>query len=714
MASRGGNPDSSEPLADLRRRIQRLHITAGEPSARDIASRTGRAISHTTVLGVIRCARLPTWGQLEVVVEALRGDVESFRSSWVAVRDAQAGYVTEESPSDQASEPNGFAYGPLQGVPDHVPRLEKIAAMRADKAPILAAAIRPNARLLATGDGNGRIRLWMPVSGEPLPWPGQSENGPIVALTFSPRGTMLASACTDGTVTLWSVTQTVQTGTPLLGHEGIVRALTFPTWRDRLYAAGDDGRVHVWNIERAKAEHQSFPAHDQAIKCLAAQPTTEIYATADEHTIRVWQVDRYESAADQLLSTLEWPSDEIESIALSPVGSTAIAGLRSGHIVIWDWTDGSTGVGPISGHEGFVTSITCHPSGQVFATAGGDGALRWWQASGEPVGDTLHPHGRSAITLVSFHPSGRFFVSCDSQGTAHFWRQPPKKSARVSGSEPIVTIVDRFLDDLGPLGDGVGRRIPTGYADLDLLLNTGLSAGELVLLTGPPAMGKSVVALDVLRSAAIRNGHASLLITYEMTREDVLVRVAAAEARVPTHVLRSGTLTDHDWLRLSHRMQEMSTAPLFVNDAVSPSVGPIADEIDRAVTENGIRFVVVDGIQYLGFDNDTLSWDERATRIGRELKALAIRHRIPIVIVAPMRIEGEAGRFPDIGDVRNAVGFDDVADVVIILHRDDYYDKESPRAGEADLILAKHRGGPTEIITVAAQYHFSRLVDIAL
>jgi replicative DNA helicase len=257
--------------------------------------------------------------------------------------------------------------------------------------------------------------------------------------------------------------------------------------------------------------------------------------------------------------------------------------------------------------------------------------------------------------------------------------------------------------------------VPTGFQDLDRLLN-GLQPGQVVIVAGRPGLGKSTVGLDFVRHAAIRAGMPSAFFTLEMSKVEMITRLLSAEARVPLHVLRSGQLSDDDWTRLARRMGEISEAPIFVDDTPSMGLADIRAKARQLKKRHGLKLLVVDYLQLLSSPKRTESRQQEVSDLSRNLKLLAKEIECPIIAVSQLNRgpESRTNKRPQLSDLRESGSIEQDADVVILLHRDDYYDKESPRAGEADFIVAKHRNGPTDTVTVAAQLHLSRFVDMAI
>jgi replicative DNA helicase len=261
--------------------------------------------------------------------------------------------------------------------------------------------------------------------------------------------------------------------------------------------------------------------------------------------------------------------------------------------------------------------------------------------------------------------------------------------------------------------DGVAG-VPTGFADLDALTN-GLQPGSLVVIGARPSLGKSTILLDFCRSATLKGEIPSALFSMEMTRQEINMRLLSAEARVPMFTMRSGQMRDDDWARLSRRMQEIVDAPLYINDTGALPVQALCDEATRLVRDHNVKLIAIDYLQLItpGFRGETR--EREVSEITRQLKALALDLAVPIVVAAQLNRDPEyrTDKKPMLADLRESDAIAQAADLVILLYREDAYERESPRAGEADLIVAKNRQGPVATVTVAFQGHYSRFVDMA-
>ncbi|MCY1143986.1 replicative DNA helicase [Actinoplanes sp. Pm04-4] len=287
-------------------------------------------------------------------------------------------------------------------------------------------------------------------------------------------------------------------------------------------------------------------------------------------------------------------------------------------------------------------------------------------------------------------------------------------------SEDFAALGDMLqptLDEIEAVGaaGGMMTGVPTGFSDLDRLLN-GLHAGQLIIVAGRPGLGKSTVSMDFARNAAIRSNCASAIFSLEMSKIEMVMRLLSAEARVPLHVLRSGQLTDDDWSKLARRMGEISEAPIFVDDTPNMNLMEIRAKARRLKQRHNLKLLVIDYLQLMSSPKKTESRQQEVSELSRGLKLLAKEIECPVIAVSQLNRgpEQRTDKRPQLSDLRESGSIEQDADVVILLHRDDYYDKESPRAGEADFIVAKHRNGPTDTVTVAAQLHLSRFVDMAI
>ena len=224
----------------------------------------------------------------------------------------------------------------------------------------------------------------------------------------------------------------------------------------------------------------------------------------------------------------------------------------------------------------------------------------------------------------------------------------------------------------------------------------------------------STLGLDIARAASVKHGMPSAIFSLEMSKTEITMRLLSAEARVPLHHMRSGTMTDDDWARLARRMGEVAEAPLYIDDSPNLTMMEIRAKARRLRQRNDLQLIVIDYLQLMSGNKKAESRQQEVSELSRSLKLLAKELEIPVIAMSQLNRGAEArtDKKPQISDLRESGSIEQDADVVILLHREDAYEKESPRAGEADFIVAKHRNGPTATITVAFQGHYSRFVDM--
>jgi replicative DNA helicase len=281
---------------------------------------------------------------------------------------------------------------------------------------------------------------------------------------------------------------------------------------------------------------------------------------------------------------------------------------------------------------------------------------------------------------------------------------------------PLRDLMGDALNEIEAISNRGGEMIgvPTGFADLDSLTN-GLHPGQLIIVAARPALGKSTLGLDLARTASIKNGLTSVIFSLEMSRNEIVMRLLSAEAQVPLHHMRAGTMSDADWTKLAGKMGTVSEAPLFIDDSPNMTLMEIRAKCRRLKQRHQLRLVVVDYLQLMTSGKRVESRQQEVSEFSRSLKLLAKELEVPVIAISQLNRgpEQRTDKRPMLSDLRESGSLEQDADMVVLLHREDAYERESPRAGEADFIVAKHRNGPTATVTVAFQGHYSRFVDMA-
>ncbi|MGA8847448.1 MAG: replicative DNA helicase [Nocardioides sp.] len=281
---------------------------------------------------------------------------------------------------------------------------------------------------------------------------------------------------------------------------------------------------------------------------------------------------------------------------------------------------------------------------------------------------------------------------------------------------PLSDIMDKVLDEIEAIENRESGLygVPTGFADLDDLTN-GLHAGQMIIVAARPAMGKSTLALDFCRAASITNNLTSVFFSLEMTRSEISMRLLSAEAKVPLNHIRNGKMDSADWDKLARHMGKVSSAPMFIDDSPNMTMMEIRAKARRLKQRHDLQLIVIDYMQLMTSGRKVESRQLEVSEFSRQIKLLAKELSVPIIALSQLNRgpEQRADKRPMMSDLRESGSLEQDADMVILLHRDDAYEKESTRPGEADLLVVKHRNGATRDITVAFQGHYSRFVDMA-
>jgi replicative DNA helicase len=255
--------------------------------------------------------------------------------------------------------------------------------------------------------------------------------------------------------------------------------------------------------------------------------------------------------------------------------------------------------------------------------------------------------------------------------------------------------------------------VPTGFTDLDAYTH-GLHPGQLVIVAARPAVGKSTFALDLARNAAVKHNQATIFFSLEMGRAEIAMRLMSAESSIYLQSMRKGTVTDADWTRLAAVRGRINDAPLYIDDSPNMSLVEIRAKCRRLAQQVDLKLVVIDYIQLMSSGKKVESRQQEVSEFSRALKLLAKELGLPVVALSQLNRQAEQAKDkkPELSHLRESGSLEQDADVVVLLHREGIYEKDHPRAGEADLILAKQRNGPTGTVVVAFHGQYSRFVNM--
>jgi replicative DNA helicase len=258
--------------------------------------------------------------------------------------------------------------------------------------------------------------------------------------------------------------------------------------------------------------------------------------------------------------------------------------------------------------------------------------------------------------------------------------------------------------------------VPTGFVDVDEMTR-GLQPGDLIIVAARPSMGKTSLVLNVAQHVALQPDHTVGFFSLEMSKESLFLRLLTSEAQIDSHRLMSGAIGQKDYGRISHALESLSAMRLFIDDTASIGVLEMRAKSRRLQAEHGLSLIIVDYIQLMSgrgrFENRTLE----LAAISRSLKGLAKELNVPIVVLSQLSRapESRSDHRPQLSDLRESGALEQDADLVVLIYRDDVYNKDpnNPDAGTAELILAKQRNGPTGTVRLAFLREQTRFANLA-
>ncbi len=244
--------------------------------------------------------------------------------------------------------------------------------------------------------------------------------------------------------------------------------------------------------------------------------------------------------------------------------------------------------------------------------------------------------------------------------------------------------------------------VPTGFVDLDSTL-TGLHPGELIIIGARPAMGKTSFAMNIAGYASIVKGKSVAVFSLEMPREQIVMRVLCSEARVNMQKVRKGLLEDPEWMALAKALGPISNAPLYLDDTAALSPSQLRSRCRRLMMDHGLDLVLVDYLGLMRADGRSESRQLEVSEISRQLKAIALELKVPIIACAQLSRANKdrVDKRPVLSDLRDSGSIEQDADVVMFLHREEYYNPDTEDKNIAEVIVAKQRSGPLRTVKLA-------------
>lgn len=279
-------------------------------------------------------------------------------------------------------------------------------------------------------------------------------------------------------------------------------------------------------------------------------------------------------------------------------------------------------------------------------------------------------------------------------------------------SEIVIAALAKIEEAAKTKGGITG--LSTGFKDLDLM-TTGLQKSDFILVAARPSMGKTAFALSILDYVVCRKDQSAAIFSLEMSREQLINRLFAMEARIDAQKIRSGNLEDEEWESLMESAEVIGGSKLIIDDTPGLTVTELRSKCRKYKLDHDISLVVVDYIQLMSSGSRAESRQQELSDISRSLKSLARELDIPIIALSQLNrsVETRADHRPMMSDIRESGAIEQDADVIMFLYRDDYYNPETDERNVAEVIIAKQRNGPTGTIKLTWQPKYTRFVNMA-
>ncbi|MBQ6382757.1 MAG: replicative DNA helicase [Clostridia bacterium] len=282
--------------------------------------------------------------------------------------------------------------------------------------------------------------------------------------------------------------------------------------------------------------------------------------------------------------------------------------------------------------------------------------------------------------------------------------------------KPLGEVLVNTYEEIEELAKLKGQiaGVPTGFTDLDNML-TGLHAGELIILGARPSMGKTSLAMNIAGNACFKKGKAVAVFTLEMPREQIAMRLLCSDARVDMQKVRKGILSDDDWMKLAESLAPMATAPMYIDDTAGLTPSQLRSRCRRLMMDARLDLVVLDYLGLMRTDGKVESRQLEVSEISRQLKAIALELKIPVIACAQLsrankdRLE----KRPVLSDLRDSGSIEQDADVVMFLHREEYYNKDTEDKNIGEVIISKQRSGPLGTVKLAWLSEYTTFANLA-
>ncbi|MFD2680875.1 replicative DNA helicase [Bacillus seohaeanensis] len=280
----------------------------------------------------------------------------------------------------------------------------------------------------------------------------------------------------------------------------------------------------------------------------------------------------------------------------------------------------------------------------------------------------------------------------------------------------IKDVLVRTYDNIETLQNRVGdvTGIPTGFSDLDHM-TAGFQRNDLIIVAARPSVGKTAFALNIAQNVATKTDENVAIFSLEMGAEQLVMRMLCAEGNINAQNLRTGSLTDEDWRKLTMAMGSLSNSGIYIDDTPGIKVGEIRSKCRKLKQEHGLGMILIDYLQLIQGDGRSgENRQQEVSEISRALKGLARELEVPVIALSQLSrgVEQRQDKRPMMSDIRESGSIEQDADIVAFLYRDDYYDKESENKNIIEIIIAKQRNGPVGTVSLAFVKEYNKFVNL--
>jgi len=318
------------------------------------------------------------------------------------------------------------------------------------------------------------------------------------------------------------------------------------------------------------------------------------------------------------------------------------------------------------------------------------------------------------IAASAFHTEGRAAAELVDEAEQRVFKIAGKG---ISGKKKDIRQLHEIcgdliirLDELHQAGAEI-TGLSTGYKKFDAMTQ-GLQKGDLIIVAGRPSMGKTTLALNIAENAAFNLTKPTpiAIFSMEMSTEQLALRFVSSLGQVSQGKLRNGQFSEDDWPRITSAIQQMAQAPVFIDDTPALSPAQVRARARRLKRQHGIGLIVIDYLQLMSVGGSTENRATEISEISRSLKALARELDVPVIVLSQLNrsVEQRPDKRPQMSDLRESGAIEQDADLIAFIYRDEVYNDESPRKGQADIIIAKHRNGEIGDFSLTFLGQFSR------